>query len=234
MRCDSCGAPLLEGNIRCAYCGTVKALEKVLLRTQSGEQRELKCPRCKVGLELVHSNCGVEVDICPTCKGIWLDNGELESLINSNATAPLTFDTNYLEQLDHLPMYKEETVTYIPCPHCSKIMNRRNHGARSGVILDACKDHGIWLDAGELNRILHWHQAGGSILHQQLEDEKQRIEEKQNKVKAQRKLMDKEGGSFSYETWSSDSWIPGSGSSGQSTILDLLMNGVALLFKSLR
>jgi hypothetical protein len=41
------------------------------------------------------------------------------------------------------------------------MMNRRLYGKDSGVILDSCKDHGIWFDAEELARILAWLRAGG-------------------------------------------------------------------------
>ena len=40
-------------------------------------------------------------------------------------------------------------------------MTRRNYGRDSGVILDMCREHGIWFDAEELARILVWIRAGG-------------------------------------------------------------------------
>jgi hypothetical protein len=41
-------------------------------------------------------------------------------------------------------------------------MNRLNYGRVSGVIIDACKDHGIWFDAEALTRILDWIHKGGA------------------------------------------------------------------------
>ena len=38
------------------------------------------CPVCKVGLA-IHQRHDIEIDICPQCRGIWLDRGELEKLI---------------------------------------------------------------------------------------------------------------------------------------------------------
>ena len=38
------------------------------------------CPVCKVGLA-ISVRQGIEIDICPQCRGIWLDRGELEKLI---------------------------------------------------------------------------------------------------------------------------------------------------------
>jgi Zn-finger nucleic acid-binding protein len=50
---------------------------------------------------------------------------------------------------------------YRPCPDCKKLMNRRNYGRRSGVIVDVCSEHGAWFDFGELARILSWIRDGG-------------------------------------------------------------------------
>ncbi len=31
---------------------------------------------------------GVEIDYCPTCRGVWLDRGELDKIIERNAAPP--------------------------------------------------------------------------------------------------------------------------------------------------
>ncbi len=38
-------------------------------------------------------------------------------------------------------------------------MHRRNYGRRSGVLVDTCRDHGMWFDLGELDTILRWIKA---------------------------------------------------------------------------
>ncbi len=40
-------------------------------------------------------------------------------------------------------------------------MNRQNFGRKSGVIVDLCRDHGLWFDLQELPRVLRWIQIGG-------------------------------------------------------------------------
>ena len=40
-------------------------------------------------------------------------------------------------------------------------MTRRNYGQRSGVIIDLCRDHGVWLDHSELEKILDFVRQGG-------------------------------------------------------------------------
>jgi Zn-finger nucleic acid-binding protein len=40
----------------------------------------MKCPNCSTTL-LMSDKHGVEIDYCPDCRGIWLDKGELEKII---------------------------------------------------------------------------------------------------------------------------------------------------------
>ncbi|MCX6983874.1 MAG: zf-TFIIB domain-containing protein [Lentisphaerae bacterium] len=47
----------------------------------------MKCPRCNtLNLNLMERQ-GVELDYCPECRGIWLDRGELEKIIEKSYTA---------------------------------------------------------------------------------------------------------------------------------------------------
>lgn len=40
----------------------------------------MPCPICKTGLTLSNRQ-DVEIDYCPTCRGVWLDRGELDKVI---------------------------------------------------------------------------------------------------------------------------------------------------------
>ena len=46
----------------------------------------MKCPVCKDITLLMSEKKGVEIDYCPECRGIWLDRGELEKLIEKEAS----------------------------------------------------------------------------------------------------------------------------------------------------
>lgn len=46
----------------------------------------LLCPTCKVELRMTDRQ-GVEVDYCPQCRGVWLDRGELDKIIERSAAA---------------------------------------------------------------------------------------------------------------------------------------------------
>ncbi|MGV3552579.1 TFIIB-type zinc ribbon-containing protein [Rhizobium sp.] len=38
------------------------------------------CPSCRVSL-IMSERSGIEIDYCPQCRGIWLDRGELDKII---------------------------------------------------------------------------------------------------------------------------------------------------------
>lgn len=41
----------------------------------------MKCPVCKDTDLLMSERQGIEIDYCPQCRGVWLDRGELDRLI---------------------------------------------------------------------------------------------------------------------------------------------------------
>ena len=45
------------------------------------------CPNCQAQLTMSERQ-GIEIDYCPSCRGVWLDRGELDKIIErSNAAA---------------------------------------------------------------------------------------------------------------------------------------------------
>lgn len=47
----------------------------------------MKCPVCKDVTLLMSEKNGVEIDYCPECRGIWLDRGELDKIVDRARTA---------------------------------------------------------------------------------------------------------------------------------------------------
>jgi len=41
----------------------------------------MQCPVCPESTLLMSERQGVEIDYCPKCRGVWLDRGELDKLI---------------------------------------------------------------------------------------------------------------------------------------------------------
>jgi Zn-finger nucleic acid-binding protein len=44
----------------------------------------MKCPSCQEELRLTERS-GIEIDYCPKCRGVWLDRGELDKLIDRSS-----------------------------------------------------------------------------------------------------------------------------------------------------
>jgi len=50
----------------------------------------MNCPNCTVTLVIAERH-GVEIDYCPQCRGVWLDRGELDKILDRvPASAPMT------------------------------------------------------------------------------------------------------------------------------------------------
>ncbi len=64
-------------------------------------------------------------------------------------------------------------------------MNRINIGSRSGVIADQCREHGMWLDGGELRQVMEWMKAGGNLVQKEKELEMARLALEQEKKNLQ-------------------------------------------------
>ena len=116
----------------------------------------MKCPACDGTLtEEVREN--VAVDVCYGCGGMWLDHGELDGLLTAEERA------NIAPVGGGSPVAagarRPEPVTYRKCPRCEQWMGRQNYRKVSGVILDTCHVHGLWLDRGELERLAEFHGA---------------------------------------------------------------------------
>ena len=45
----------------------------------------MKCPSCAETTLVMAERQGVEIDYCPSCRGIWLDRGELDKLLDKAA-----------------------------------------------------------------------------------------------------------------------------------------------------
>ncbi len=57
----------------------------------------MKCPIDGEVL-VITERSGVEIDYCPQCRGVWLDRGELEKIIDRSAAPPPQRDRGYEER----------------------------------------------------------------------------------------------------------------------------------------
>lgn len=71
----------------------------------------LLCPTCRVTLTMSERQ-GIEIDYCPQCRGVWLDRGELDKIIErseaASAPAPQASAPPPPQQQGHQqPQYRE-------------------------------------------------------------------------------------------------------------------------------
>jgi Zn-finger nucleic acid-binding protein len=66
----------------------------------------LLCPACRVSL-VMSERSGIEIDYCPQCRGIWLDRGELDKIIEraarDSAPAPQPQQQGYAQPTQQQP-----------------------------------------------------------------------------------------------------------------------------------
>lgn len=138
--------------LHCAGCGSELGLEPV------AERGGGDCPSCRSPLSTFLDKGGRLYD-CQKCGGQFVEPGLLRHLLSlrhslASAAVGLPPRCNPLAQ----------PVRYLGCPGCGELMNRRNFGGRSGIIVDTCQRHGVWFDAGELPRVLAFVAQGGLTL----------------------------------------------------------------------
>jgi Zn-finger nucleic acid-binding protein len=110
------------------------------------------CLRCKGScVHQIHG--GVEIDQCSQCGGVWLDHGELEAILETSPKGNTPISENSSGVHLNAGISNDARQDHLSCPFCSKTLNVVNFAYDSGVIINRCPNHGIWLDSGELKRI---------------------------------------------------------------------------------
>lgn len=168
MRCKFCSAPLPQKGLVCSYCGQRNPLNlNVLSKIDIEEKKsDYNCPVCNVLMENI--NIGIKTKVliqrCDTCDGIFILEDILEQLLKSKSLIKKDIDLHMLRFIQDNPRHKQENIiSYRKCPVCHKTMQRVNYKTVSGVIIDRCLRHGIWLDGGELRQLFEWKKVGGEI-----------------------------------------------------------------------
>jgi Zn-finger nucleic acid-binding protein len=177
--CKNCGAALPPASIICTYCHTRNDVDLHAIHRYTTEVPETarSCPRCALPLETIDLKIEGRflIERCRRCFGLFFDPGEMEALLDRAVSNVYAIDFARLKEINGYRPVEEYGQAYIKCPVCQRYMNRFNVGTRSGVIADRCKDHGVWLDGGELRQLLEWTKAGGRVHTMQTELEAERI-----------------------------------------------------------
>lgn len=97
---------------------------------------------------------------CDACNGSWLTTDTFTNLC-TDREAQSALASTVGGATPASGSLRLNTVRYRRCAACQKMMNRVNFGRVSGVVIDLCKGHGVWFDAGELQGVLAFVANGG-------------------------------------------------------------------------
>lgn len=103
------------------------------------------CPKCDEALFLLEFH-EIEVDLCPKCRGLWLDAEELEDLLRATGGRPAP-----------IPMNPASSASKALCPRCDQALQAVHPALPGGeaLELETCpRGHGFWFDARELRALL--------------------------------------------------------------------------------
>ena len=77
----------------------------------------MKCPNCNETLVMADRQ-GIEIDYCPNCRGVWLDRGELDKIIERTSDfKPGESTRPYTENPGHYPDDKYKQQNHYNDPH---------------------------------------------------------------------------------------------------------------------
>jgi Zn-finger nucleic acid-binding protein len=149
VSCPSCFALGFDGAAYCHKCGAAR------VRRQE-DDAAATCPACQQGLR--HVDVGATPFLeCVACDGVWVDAEVFERLCAQRASQAAVL----ARLVPRAAGDSRGTVRYRPCLRCGKMMNRVNFGKLSGAVIDVCRGHGTFLDAGELHQIVTFISEGG-------------------------------------------------------------------------
>lgn len=198
IACPACLGLMFLGSKFCGHCGRNARKVEVLTGDKAGD-----CPRCKRKLESIRVEA-TAIRECLSCGGLWTGAETFESICADKEQQSAVLNFISTQTFESRPA---AAVSYVPCPDCKQLMNRSNFARSSGVIIDLCKQHGVWFDADELPKIIEFIDKGGLAKARQkekiaLEDERSKLRDEQRKLAMMER---RSGGSFD-KTSDSGGW----------------------------
>lgn len=117
----------------------------------------MNCSSCSHKLRRIKAKSEI-LDICPRCKGIWFDSGELVNFVRELAKSEkvLPEKTRLFERRKVLTS-DASMENNKSCPRCNIVMQTFNYCYDSNVFLDKCPGcGGIWTDAKHVLKIVRY------------------------------------------------------------------------------
>jgi Zn-finger nucleic acid-binding protein len=113
------------------------------------------CPGCRARMTALTLG-DTRLLECESCDGLWVDAETFERICSDKERQAAVMHPRATA-----PPRTAGRVSYRPCLRCGTMMNRVNFGKLSGTVIDVCRTHGTFLDAGELQAIVRFIQNGG-------------------------------------------------------------------------
>ncbi len=207
LHCPSCGASVERDAQRCGYCNSaldfslkgktrncphcferIPAESRFCFRCARPVKAEVAqghvlpdrlCPRCNAGL-MGRKVSDFAVMECDACTGIFIPHETFEMMQDSSQRVILPTGRSEAGGLE-----LEKAVTYVRCPVCRTLMNRKNFAGISGVIVDVCGYHGVWFDSGELGKVMDF-VAHGGLLKAREKEQQERLREYEQQMRLRR------------------------------------------------
>jgi len=185
VSCPRCFALMFEGAAFCPACGarSVRA---------EPQPSSTTCPACRGAMVRVIIGDLALLE-CAACDGVWVDAVEFERICADREAQGAVLH----RWSAHTAEATGTRVRYRPCIKCGKLMNRVNFGRMSGTVVDVCRGHGTFLDAGELHAIVTFIRDGG--LDRARQREKDDLEEERHRLGMLKAQI--ESGSRSSSDW---------------------------------
>lgn len=175
MNCEQCGAPMSvekDGDFfHCKYCGDYAFPDP----NKDGvalldEVSSYACPVCKK-LLVTASIGNIRIFSCPNCRGNLIDQSKMLSILRQ-AVHP-----NHLDEEQVFRPDRSELGRKLVCPSCRKTMSTYPYGGPGNLIIQGCdRCRLIWLDFGELSRIIQAYMQMYDCSPDELGEKKKRIE----------------------------------------------------------
>lgn len=194
--CPRCFAKMFHGSKHCSRCGA--NVVQPAAADPEGNASQRRCPRCENTLLVARLIGDVLLDECPDCNGVFVDLSALEGILAERRASRVDVLLSSLSPASPTPgaagpgtgapasssTAQSTGRVYVMCPDCGNLMNRRNFGKVSGVIVDVCRAHGTWFDANELPRVIEFAMKGG--LESSRTDEVERMRREARRAEAAR------------------------------------------------
>ena len=116
------------------------------------------CPRCSAPFQLIEVE-GTSALACPVGHGMWFEHGVLDSIVEDTRDDATTAEQDAAWTASDDSPASVETERYRSCPVCGNTLRKDVWKQGSGVVVDTCDEHGVWVEAGEITRIEAWGEA---------------------------------------------------------------------------